>query len=87
MVKRNEEEKISDLSTKIKQLEAQKRLLEARSKEKERKARTRRLIQIGAVLDVMGIDTLEIAEGFKNYFQNNSEANDFLQKIILEIRK
>ena len=87
MVKRNEEEKINDLSIKIKQLEAQKRLLEARTKEKERKARTRRLIQIGAVLDIMGIDTLQIAEEFKNYFQNNSEANDFLQKIILEIRK
>ncbi|CAG9713706.1 conjugal transfer protein TraD [Clostridium neonatale] len=31
----------------------------AREKEKERKARTRRLIELGAIFDSIGIDTLE----------------------------
>ena len=42
-------EKINKLDEKINQLQAQKNSLIAREKEKERKARTRRLIQIGDI--------------------------------------
>lgn len=84
MVKKNEQERISDLSIKIKQLEAQKKLLEYRTKEKERKARTRRLIQIGAIIETLGINSLELAENFKIYFQKNPDAKNILQKFISE---
>lgn len=43
--------KVEELEKKIEQLKAQKQALIAREKEKERKERTRRLIQIGAVID------------------------------------
>ena len=74
-------EKISKLDKKIKQLQAQKNSLIAREKEKERKARTRRLIEIGAIFDSIGIDTLEKAnlfnndETFKNMFTNIKYGN------------
>jgi phage shock protein A len=44
-------EKIDKLEKKIQQLKAQKQAIIAREKEKERKARTRRLIQIGALAE------------------------------------
>ncbi len=69
--KENNNSKISKLDEKIKQLQAQKTALVAREKEQERKARTRRLIQIGAIMDNMGIDTEEKANNFKEQFQNN----------------
>lgn len=65
------DERIGSLDDKIKQLEAQKKQLEARAKEKERKERTRRLIQIGAIMDSIGIDTVEIADLFKQKVLNS----------------
>ncbi|CAG9713869.1 hypothetical protein [Clostridium neonatale] len=71
-------EKISKLDKKIKQLQAQKNSLIAREKEKERKARTRRLIEIGAIFDSIGIDTLEKANLFKCKFDNDETFKNML---------
>lgn len=49
--RKTEIERIKDLEEKIAQMKAQKQRLENRQKEKERKARTRRLIQIGALAE------------------------------------
>ena len=75
-------EKISKLDEKIKQLQAQKNSLLAKEKEKERKARTRRLIQIGAIFDSIGIDTLDKANSFKNEFDNDEKCKNWINKII-----
>ena len=75
-------EKISKLDEKIKQLQAQKNSLIAREKEKERKARTRRLIQIGAIFDSIGIDTIEKANAFKSEFNNDDKCRNWINKII-----
>lgn len=64
-------EKIDKIEQKINQLKAQKQALLAREKEKERKARTRRLIQIVAIIENMEIDNVELATKFKSYFNNN----------------
>ena len=64
-------EKIDKIEQKINQLKAQKQALPAREKEKERKARTRRLIQIVAIIENMEIDNVELANKFKSYFNNN----------------
>lgn len=82
-------EKISKLDEKIKQLQAQKSSLLAKEKEKERKARTRRLIQIGAIFDSIGIDTLDKANSFKNEFENDEKCKNWINKIIssTEIKK
>lgn len=46
-----DKEKVQKIDEKINQLKAQKQALLAREKEKERKARTRKLIQAGAILE------------------------------------
>lgn len=75
-------EKIYKIEQKINQLKAQKQAILAREKEKERKARTRRLIQIGAIIENMGIDTVELADKFKSYFEDNDKSKTWLEKFI-----
>ena len=77
-------EKIDKIEQKINQLKAQKQALLAREKEKERKARTRRLIQIGAIIENMGIDNVELANKFKSYFDNNEKSKTWLDRFIIE---
>ena len=75
-------EKIEKIEEKINQLKAQKQALLTREKEKERKARTRRLIQIGAIIESMGIDDVELAAKFKATFENNNSYNNWLNDFI-----
>ena len=75
-------EKIDNIEEKINQLKAQKQAILAREKEKERKARTRRLIQIGAIIESMGIDDIELASKFKATFENNNSYNNWLNDFI-----
>lgn len=76
------EEIKADKDKKIKQLKAQERAILARQKEKERKERTRRLIQIGAIFDSIGIDTLDKANSFKNEFDNDEKCRNWINKIL-----
>lgn len=80
--KENNNSKISKLDEKIKQLQAQKNALIAREKEQERKARTRRLIQIGAIMDNMGIDSQEKANTFKAQFENNATFKSWFETFL-----
>jgi len=58
--KASDAERLAKLDQKIDQLKAQKQALEARAKEKERKARTRRLIQNGALAEMyLGCEGVE----------------------------
>lgn len=82
MPTKNDFERIEELNDKIKKLENQKKQLEARAKEKERKERTRRLIQIGAIVDNMGINSVELADKFKNHFEQNEQSKEWLLKFI-----
>lgn len=75
-------EKINKLDEKIKQLQAQKNSLIANEKEKERKARTRRLIKIGAILDSIGIDTVEKANNLKSKFCNDDKCKNSINTFI-----
>lgn len=77
-------QKLDKLEEKIKQLQAQKQALIAREKEKERKARTRRLIQIGAIIESMGIDSIDLADKFKNYFEKNEKSKEWLRNFLEE---
>ncbi|NOU56225.1 hypothetical protein HN020_16030 [Brevibacillus borstelensis] len=65
MPRKSELERLQEIEQKIVQLRAQKQQLEARVKQKERKERTRRLIQIGATFEKWwDIRTHEEAEWF-----------------------
>ncbi len=74
--------KLNDIDEKIKQLKAQKQAILAKEKEKERKARTKRLIEIGSIFDSMGIDTIDLANEFKNHFSNSEKSKEWLEKFI-----
>ena len=67
---------------KIKQLKAQKQSIINKEKEKERKARTKRLIEIGAIIDSIGIDSVNLANEFKNHFINSEKSKLWLENFI-----
>ncbi|MEG0129351.1 hypothetical protein [Clostridium sp.] len=79
-----EQTKIDKIEEKIQQLKAQKQAILNREKEKERRTRTRRLIQIGAIADNMGLDTVELMDKFKEHFLSNEKSkvwlDDFIEK-------
>ena len=80
----SEKSKVDKLEEKINQLKAQKQAILSREKEKERKDRTRRLIQVGAIIENMGIDNIELADKFKSYFEFNEKSKTWLEKFIEE---
>ncbi|MEC0373333.1 hypothetical protein [Paenibacillus chibensis] len=51
MSRRTEEQRLAELDQRMEQLKAKKQQLQAQISQKERKARTRRLIQIGAIFE------------------------------------
>ena len=74
--------KLLDIEEKIKQLKAQKQAIINKEKEKERKARTKKLIEIGAIIDSIGINSVELANEFKNHFLNTEKSKLWLEKFI-----
>ena len=74
--------KLIDIEEKIKQLKAQKQSIINKEKEKERKARTKRLIEIGAIIDSIGIDSVNLANEFKNHFINSEKSKLWLENFI-----
>ena len=54
---RSAEERIAELDKKIEQIKAQKKAILQREKQAERKARTKRLIEVGAIIEsTLGIE-------------------------------
>ncbi|KZR60602.1 hypothetical protein [Pseudobacillus badius] len=51
MARKTDEERLRELEEKMQQLKAQKQQVASRLKEKERKARTKRLIEVGAIFE------------------------------------
>ena len=84
MVVKSGEQRMEELSKKIKILEAQRKQIEARTKAQDRKDRTRKLIQVGAIVDSMGIDNIDLAEKFKTYFMNTPKSKEWLEKFIAD---
>jgi hypothetical protein len=74
--------KLNEIEYKIKQLKAQKQALIQKEKEKERKARTKRLIEIGAIFDSMGITSTKLANEFKNHFIDNEKSKLWLANFV-----
>ncbi|OMD08213.1 hypothetical protein [Paenibacillus odorifer] len=61
--RRSPEERVAEIEKKMEQLKAKKQQLEEQVSQKERKERTRRLIQIGAIMESnFGLESLEEAE-------------------------
>ena len=68
------EERIAELDKKLDQIKAQKRALQNRAKAEERKARTKRLIQIGAEVEHYAGCEITDLEAFKKYLEQYAYA-------------
>lgn len=78
-IRRSPEEKISEIEKKMEQLKAKKQQLQAQASQKERKERTRRLIQIGAIVETnFQLESLEEAEWV--ILQLRDQAKSLLEK-------
>lgn len=73
------EDRVADLDKKIKQMQAQKRAILLREKEAARKARTKRLIRIGAEVEAYCGEITDL-DAFKDYLQQYSAAIRGTQK-------
>lgn len=78
--------KLEQLDQRIKQLENQKKAILKREKEKERKARTRRLIQMGAIAEQY-FSEFETPEQFESYLKYNEKLIKSFKKEVIEIKK
>uniref|UniRef100_UPI003F4CD5DB hypothetical protein n=1 Tax=Actinomadura geliboluensis TaxID=882440 RepID=UPI003F4CD5DB len=70
MARKTDEERLRELEEKMEQIKARKQQVASRIQQKERKERTRRLIQVGAIFekyfDIVGEDEAEkVAYGMK----------------------
>lgn len=86
MPQRTYGERINDLSKKMEQLEAQKKALEQKQKEEERKKRTKRLIELGGIIEsVLGRPTVDEDKSRLLNFLRRQEANGkFFSKAMNE---
>lgn len=78
-----EDEKISKLENKIKVLEDKKKQLQSQLRAKERKERTRELIQMGAILQSISRELFGLApdiELFKKFVSDTDEGKDLLKR-------
>ncbi|WP_201717028.1 hypothetical protein [Rossellomorea arthrocnemi] len=78
MARKTDEERLQELEEKIEQIKAKKQQVASRLQAKERKERTRRLIQVGAIFekyfDIVGEDQAEkIAYGMKDAVDKHKE--------------
>jgi hypothetical protein len=78
MARKTDEEHLKELEKKIEQIKVKKQQVESRMKEKQRKERTRRLIQVGAIFEkyfeIADVDQAEkIAFVLKKHVENNRE--------------
>lgn len=80
--RRPTEERIAELDKKLDQIKAQKRALQNRAKAEERKARTKRLIQIGAEVEHYAGCEITDLEAFKKYLEQYAYAIARTQKTV-----
>lgn len=66
--RKSEQEKLADLAQKIEQLQARKSALEKKVKADERKRRTKRLIEIGAIVEAYAGEITDL-NALKTYLE------------------
>lgn len=77
--------KLDEIEKRIEQLKVQKQAILSREKEKERKQRTKRLIEIGAIIEKgLGVDSKYKAMALVEYL---TKYPDNLNKIITFVEK
>jgi hypothetical protein len=77
------EQRISDADERIRQLQARKQALAQQQAQRERKERTRRLIQIGAIMATIGVDTVAKAQALQRQAEDRPEVRNWLNQVCL----
>lgn len=75
------EQRVAEAEERIRQLHARKQVIDQQLRQRERKQRTRRLIQVGAVLANMGVDTLEKAQALQREVERRPEVREWLERV------
>lgn len=87
MAGKSVQERITAAEERIRQLEARKQSLCQQLRQQERRERTRRLIQIGAVMDRLGVDTLEKAQALQRQVDGRPEVKEWLRQVCAVTRQ
>lgn len=85
--RKTNEEKLQELEQKMLQLQNQKKALKAKVSEQERKARTKRLIEIGAEVEsALGftLDTPEARKALGDFIRGQEARGNWVTKAIQE---
>lgn len=82
MAKKTDAEKLADIEKKLEQLKVQKQSIIAREKEKERKERNHRLIQIGAEIESRLKFSVDETKALCDYFNTYPESLDKVKRYI-----
>lgn len=82
--RRTSEEQLADIQKKIEQLKAKEKQIKARHSQEERKARTKRLIEVGATVEsVLGrsIEKEDLPK-LKSFLENQEQRGQFFSKAM-----
>lgn len=85
--RRSDEEKLLELEQKMAQLQNQKKAIQARVNEKERKARVKRLIEVGAEVEAalgFSLDTPEARKALGDFLRGQEARGKWVTKAIQE---
>lgn len=83
--RKTNEQKLAELDKKLAQLQQQKKALLQREKQAERKARTKRLIEVGAVVEAaLGypLETEEMRSAFMQFLKQQEQRGNFVSKAV-----
>ena len=83
----NKTEKIATIEEKIQQLENQRKQLIQKQKEQERKARVKRLIERGAILESFIIDADKYSNEQIQTFLQKTIRTDFAKRVLSDISR
>lgn len=90
MAKKTDQERLQEIEEQMEKIKARKQQVESRLKEKARKERTKRLIEVGAIFEkYFEIEGQEEAEKMALYFQSTAlkRKDKVLEKSLEEVKE
>ena len=83
--RKTSEQKLAELDKKLAQLQEQKKAILQREKQVERKARTKRLIEVGAAVEAAlgyALDTEEMRSALMDFLKQQEQRGNFVSKAV-----